>query len=569
MSDPTPHDPWSALADSLGAKPAGKPAPKPPAAAPVSPITPVMPVTPTAAQPVHQQPKPRTDASPVPAARSSWGELASSLGVAPPPPSAVAPAPASQHSTRQPEPSRPQPSIARVERPAAEPPARRAERRPEPRNDDRAAVAGSSEAIPSGGERTDSRPEGGGAGDDNRGEGRGRRRRGRRGGRGRGSRREDGPDRPLPTRLDDDQTAHWSGGSEEHDAFDEPPSDAARQETQPRDSNSGEPVRRLRTDARDHDTGRGDMHEDGEARPEPAGDGQPGSEDAPRRRRRRGRRGGRGRPRGGRDGEMGDQATVSRDGAEPSREAVGGTPRDERDGEDEPLPSGYRARPTARPTDSGRPPRTRQGNGRPASAAPTTGNGEPSAAAGNEQQGAGEPRRRRRRRRGEGRSSTSAADAPREGTAPRRSTEARTPRRGRRSTSEDRRSASTFERGRRDEFAPVAGGHDEDDEGLEFLGIEEAGYDAAPKSERTERHAEDDDGTSDGGIHTVVDVPSWVEAIGIVIAGNLDARSRSPRGSDGDRGRGGERRSDSSGRAGSDARPPRDSRRDGRPGDPQ
>jgi hypothetical protein len=33
----------------------------------------------------------------------------------------------------------------------------------------------------------------------------------------------------------------------------------------------------------------------------------------------------------------------------------------------------------------------------------------------------------------------------------------------------------------------------------------------------------------------VLDVPSWVEAIGIVIAGNLDARSKSGRG--GDRGR--------------------------------
>jgi hypothetical protein len=30
----------------------------------------------------------------------------------------------------------------------------------------------------------------------------------------------------------------------------------------------------------------------------------------------------------------------------------------------------------------------------------------------------------------------------------------------------------------------------------------------------------------------VLDVPSWVEAIGIVIAGNLDARSRSHRGGD-------------------------------------
>jgi hypothetical protein len=64
----------------------------------------------------------------------------------------------------------------------------------------------------------------------------------------------------------------------------------------------------------------------------------------------------------------------------------------------------------------------------------------------------------------------------------------------------------------------------------------------------------------------VLDVPSWVEAIGIVIAGNLDARSRSPRGGgDGDRGRG-ESRGDSSARGGSSDRP-RDSRRGGRSGD--
>jgi len=103
----------------------------------------------------------------------------------------------------------------------------------------------------------------------------------------------------------------------------------------------------------------------------------------------------------------------------------------------------------------------------------------------------------------------------------------------------------------------VAGGRDEDDEGLDFLGIEEAGYDAPPRSER--QHADDEDGQSDGGIGPVLDVPSWVEAIGIVIAGNLDARSRSPRG--GDAGR----RADGPGRGGAEER--RDSRRGGRPGD--
>jgi hypothetical protein len=61
----------------------------------------------------------------------------------------------------------------------------------------------------------------------------------------------------------------------------------------------------------------------------------------------------------------------------------------------------------------------------------------------------------------------------------------------------------------------------------------------------------------------VLDVPSWVEAIGIVIAGNLDARSRPPRSGESDRGRGGEPRGDTPPRGGS----ARDSRRGGRSGD--
>jgi hypothetical protein len=68
----------------------------------------------------------------------------------------------------------------------------------------------------------------------------------------------------------------------------------------------------------------------------------------------------------------------------------------------------------------------------------------------------------------------------------------------------------------------VAGNYDEDDEGLEFLGVEEAGREAP----RREPHPEDDEILAESGLNTVRDVPSWVEAIGIVIAGNLDARSR-------------------------------------------
>ena len=107
----------------------------------------------------------------------------------------------------------------------------------------------------------------------------------------------------------------------------------------------------------------------------------------------------------------------------------------------------------------------------------------------------------------------------------------------------------------------MAGGREEDDEGLEFLGVEDAGHEGHVRDER--HPADDDDSIIESGLNEVLDVPSWVEAIGIVIAGNLEARSRSPRG--GDSGRGGEPRGDESARGGSSDRP-RDPRRGGRPG---
>ncbi|MEI6256782.1 MAG: hypothetical protein WCQ77_09085 [Planctomycetota bacterium] len=74
--------------------------------------------------------------------------------------------------------------------------------------------------------------------------------------------------------------------------------------------------------------------------------------------------------------------------------------------------------------------------------------------------------------------------------------------------------------------------------------------------DRQDRHrADDDDSIIESGLNDVLDVPSWVEAIGIVIAGNLDARSRSPRSGEGGRG---DQRGESSSRSGDR---PRDSRR--------
>lgn len=137
--------------------------------------------------------------------------------------------------------------------------------------------------------------------------------------------------------------------------------------------------------------------------------------------------------------------------------------------------------------------------------------------------GEGRGRRRRRRRGGEGRSRSDADSGSRDSGSSRQRS-----RGGRRGSSESR--SSSYSRGRRDDFAPVAGRHEDDDEGLEFLGVEEAGQDAP----RRQRAAEDEDILVESGLNTVLDVPSWVEAIGIVIAGNLDARNK---GRSGDRNR--------------------------------
>lgn len=103
----------------------------------------------------------------------------------------------------------------------------------------------------------------------------------------------------------------------------------------------------------------------------------------------------------------------------------------------------------------------------------------------------------------------------------------------------------------------MAGGREEDDEGLEFLGLEESGHEPAA---RGERHREEDESIIESGLNEVLDVPSWVEAIGIVIAGNLDSRSRGSRS-----GGGGESGRSTDGGRGGDR--PREGRRGGRSGD--
>ncbi|MFN5755629.1 MAG: hypothetical protein ACK48M_02385, partial [Planctomycetia bacterium] len=312
---------------------------------------------------------------------------------------------------------------------------------------------------------------------------RGRRRRGRRGGRGRGGRdrREEGRAEGREEGREGLAAADRSeplnrGPRDERDEFPD------RDDSFDRASDDliAEPVRSAEASDR-----------------EQAGD----RDEAGRPRRRRGRRGGRGR--GSREGQPSDAVDPSAAPAdrladirdEPRRSADG-----DDGGDDEPLPAGYGVRPAA-----SRPAEPRSGQGQ-----------------GSESRG-----RRRRGRRGGSGSGDGSRDGSRPATGESGGESSR--RRGRRSQrrrSGDERSSSSssLSRGRRDDFVPVSRGYDEDDEGLEFLGVEEASREAGPR--REPRRGDEDDVLAESGLSSVLDVPSWVEAIGIVIASNLDARSR-------------------------------------------
>jgi len=323
-----------------------------------------------------------------------------------------------------------------------------------------------------------------------------RRRRGRRGGRGRVRREDDQVERPNEASADRRDAAPSDGfrGSSVH-------SDDA---WEIRDSRRTDDIRDSRRTDHTNDEGssesRSDAGESGERQGEKSVQG---DDDSRPRRRRRGRRGGRGRRRDSEDGARGEAAS----GDTPAR-----GPSTAGEGDDEPLPTSYGMRPRSSGPARGEGSRT----DRPAEAK------EGEEAAGSEGRG----RRRRRRRGGEGRSrsdreSSSSSSASSSSASNRDSGQSRPrSRSGRRSTGESR--SSSFSRGRRDDFAPVAGRHDDDDEGLEFLGVEEAGQ----ESSRRQRAAEDEDILVESGLNSVLDVPSWVEAIGIVIAGNLDARNK-------------------------------------------
>jgi len=307
------------------------------------------------------------------------------------------------------------------------------------------------------------------------------RRRGRRGGRGR---RRGGRSDSQPNRGERDpssRTEETGLRADEDRLPDVREDEPAGWRGSPEDGDHGARLSSLAAEDESHPLTGSDAR-----RMEGGGDGDDEGE-RPRKRRRRGRRGGRGRSRTA--GESGGERPAD------DRETVA-----RRTDDDEPLPASYGSRPAAR-TD-----------------APRSGERRPSGRVEESQDDAG----RRRRRRRSGRESNA------RGTASERREPAARSRSGERRRAAD--SGSGRDRGPRADFSPVAGRYEEDDEGLEFLGVEEAVREGEIRSSR----AEDDEVLEESGLGTVLDVPSWVEAIGIVIAGNLAGRTKSGRG---DRGR--------------------------------
>ena len=510
MPDHTPHDPWDSLADTLGAKPAAD-SPQP---------------HPQPTPPPRPRERPATQRPPAAAASGDWDGLADTLGIPTKDEPAARPAPP-RHAVEIPRsrPAAPPVRDAGEEsreagyRSGSRQTSRDSDELPPPRK-----LAEASEDRPVREPRSEEEPRG-------EGEGRGRRRRGRRGGRSR--RRDD--DRPAQAETtngrdfsdqeqDDDLRGDQPGGFEEGRPLGERDVRPARRSAEPRPrgrSRDDEPSReRGRRPRAEDDSERGprpaaggdlerparDLHDsdDGVAnldRREGAEGHGPDDELPPRKRRRRGRRGGRGRDRG--PNEAGERVDAVR-------------PSTGHGDDDEPLPASYGSRSQApRAGSADRPEESRRSSGERES---TEGSGaEP----------AGPSRGRRRRRRGD-RPRTEGTEGRKTGTSERRessrsrSSEARGSGRSRSRSEEPRGERS---RSRRDDFTPVSGRYDEDDEGLEFLGVEEAARDVAPR----QRPIEDDDVLAESGLSSVLDVPSWVEAIGIVIAGNLAGRNRGGR----------------------------------------
>jgi hypothetical protein len=528
------HDPWASLADSLGLPDR----PEQPAAAPISPPPA------RSAAPARRDPKPRQDAS------TDWNALANGLGLEPaaeppkasrepseagvaPPVQAVQPRPAATEPTERTPEHRTADDIAarlaRAERlwddepagPAGrrEPPADRSSRPAERRDHEpRERPTELSEEAPRPAQaasqvaREDGADEGHDGGERRRG-----RRRGRRGGRGRSRQREDALDRrpeqaaAEPTwrgddaedrRLvdteaarDEEVTDHHDSGTVDHhppaDEYDGSPRDLSGDSRQLEGRDDREPRSRGRR------RGRRGRRSDGECRDRES-TAERASRPADERPASR-------RDNSGRDeteNELEDPDLLGDESLDTTKNSSGNEPDQGSDSDTEPTRKRRR-----RGRRGGR--RRSKIRGENGSTDVSTGEGE----GGDEPTptgyvGASAPRPQEGRRKRDGGE---------------RSTDDRSRRRGRGGRGSEERSGS---RGRSRTFQPVSSSFSQDDEGLEYLGLDESDqHDASPEPRRSQG---EDDAVAESGLDAVRDVPSWVEAIGIVIAGNLDARSKSP-----------------------------------------
>lgn len=534
MTAPDQHDPWASLADSLGLP--DRTEQQRPSGASSQPARP--------AAPPKREAKPRQDTLP------DWNALASGLGLEPTaepakpheaPRQAASRGPQAQEarSTHPPAESTPDhrnssddiaARLARAERlwdddEPAKPVARRddlpATRSPSRPNEARepvsrelprpAAAPGTDPAAArSAGERREEGHDDGSEGERRRG-----RRRGRRGGRGRSRSGEDGVERrserrseELPWAADElESNGRIDGEDGDGEALLERQDSAAGM----RDEASGD------DDASPRDGGGDHGQEEPRGEREPRGRG-----------RRRGRRGRRG------DGDLRDREPAADRPSRAPGERISARREDERpDRSDDDVEDADLVGSESLDT-------------------PSSGGGEGSDHGSDSDSEPGKKRRRRGRRggrrrsksRGEAGSSETApagegegdepiptgyvggsAPRPQEGRRKRESAERSSDDRSRRRRGrggEERPSA----RGRGRTFQPVSSSFSQDDEGLEYLGLDESDQHEQPSEPRKSQG--DDDAVAESGLDAVRDVPSWVEAIGIVIAGNLDARSKSP-----------------------------------------
>lgn len=473
------NDPWANLADTLGAAPGGEP-PQQPQRRPAKPSKPAK-----AEKPVNETPAAETS-------QTDWAGVADQLGIQSSAPASPKPSKerASKEADRAPQP----PQAERLpvndgfgaglldDGGVAPPPSSRPPRRTNdrPRRSSRPARSDDDERqlTPSRNDRSqESSDQARDQATDESGEPR-RRRRGRRGGRGRGRRNDRSTQEEA--RADDNEELPGYGRNLDGERTERQGS-AAETSSDVRPQNQREDGfgQRLNSDSEERTAELELGPRSGSSRD----DDQEGSRTDDRPPRRRRRRRGRGRGRRTRDGE-----TIGNDGQRSHEES--GEESNELQGD-------------------------QQTSEKPVNERELRGNEESD----------GEPRRRRRRRRRRT-SDEESQEASGEGRPARRPASDNSSGQRRPARSGGRRGESGRGGGgegrRRETFSRVGSRREDDEQGLEFLGTED---DIAPSDHRDNAN---EDVLSESGLDGVRDVPSWVEAIGIVIASNMDSRKQPP-----------------------------------------